>query len=73
MPPPNNIKEVRRLIGLLDYYRDMLAIRSQKLQALTKLTPVSVKFILTSVENETFDEIKQIVAKYILLAYSEFN
>ena len=43
------------------------------LQAWTKLTPVCVKFKPTSVEQEAFEEIQQIVAKEILQLYPNFN
>ena len=34
---PNNVKELRHLIGMVQYYRDMWAIRSEMLAPLTDL------------------------------------
>ena len=63
MDPRRNIKEVRRFILMINYYRVMWARRSHTLQASNKLTSMCVKFKWTSVEQEAFEEIKQIVAK----------
>jgi hypothetical protein len=35
--PPNNIKELRHFLGMVQYYRDMLARRSEMLASLTDL------------------------------------
>ena len=45
----------------------MWAIRLQTLKLLTKLISANIRFKWTSVEQEAFDEVKQIVAKEVLL------
>jgi hypothetical protein len=35
--PPNNVKELRHLLGMVQYYRDMWARRSDMLAPLTDL------------------------------------
>ena len=50
----------------MNYYRDMWYRRSHTLQPLNKLVSASITFRWTYVEKEAFDEVKQIVAKYIL-------
>ena len=67
MDPTRNRKEVHKFIGMISYYRYMWAIRLQTLKLLTKLISVNIRFKWTSVEQEAFDEVKQIVAKEVLL------
>ena len=73
MTPPMNRNEVRGYIEMIDYNTDILARRSHTLQAWTKLMSMWVKFKCTSVEQELFEEIKQILAKETLLVYLNFN
>ena len=73
MDLPINRKELHRFIWMVSYYRDMMDIRSHNLQEWTKLTSVSVEFQWISVEQEAFDEIKQIAGKVTLLLYPNFN
>ena len=63
MYPPRKRKDVRRFIGMINYYRDISSRKSHTPQELIKLTLVCVKFKMTSVEQEAFEETKQIVAK----------
>ena len=73
MEPPKNQKQVRLLIGLLNYYMDLWSKWSHLLQPLTALTSKKVNFIWTFVEQKPFNEIKQIVTRDILLIYPDFN
>ena len=51
----------------------MWKMRSHMLVPLTKLTSIKNKFKWTNVEQDDFDEIKQIVAHDTLLTYSDLN
>ena len=51
----------------------MWTSRSHTLVPLNKLTYIKRKFKLTQVEQDDFDEIKQIVARNTLLTYPDFN
>ena len=62
MKPTKNTNEVRALIGIVNYYKDMWAKRSHLLHHLTALTPNKVKFKWTDVEQKAFGKIKYIVA-----------
>ena len=42
--PPNYQEEVRKFIGVINYYRDMRPRRSHKLSPLTRLTYIKWKF-----------------------------
>ena len=51
----------------------MWARHSHMLAPLTKITPSKVRFKWTKIGQDTFDEIKPIVARNTLLAYTGFN
>ena len=55
MNPPNYQKEVRRFIGLVNYYRNMRARRSHKLVPLTKITFSKVKYKWTKIGKDDFE------------------
>ena len=73
MDPPRSKKEVLRFIRMINYYRYMWAMRSHKLQGLTQLMALRIKFGWISVKQENFDEMKRTGEKYILLEYTNFN
>ena len=73
MTPPKNTREVHAFLGLLNYYRDMWAIRSHLLNPLTSLKSPKVKFKWNDVEQKLFDDIKCTVYHENLLAYPDFN
>ena len=73
MNPPKNIKEVRALIGIFNYYSDMWSNRSHILHPLTELTSHKAKFKWIDVEQKAFDDIKRAVSQDTLLACPDFN
>ena len=73
MDHPRNRKEVNIFIGMINYYRYMWDRRSHALQELTKFTSVYVKLKWASLEQELFEEIKQIVQKETLLLYQSLS
>ena len=73
MTPPINTKQVRSLIVLLNYYRDMWAKQSHLLKTLTALTSNKVVFKWTHIEQKALNEIKRIVTCDALLIYPDFN
>jgi RNase H-like domain found in reverse transcriptase/Reverse transcriptase (RNA-dependent DNA polymerase) len=70
---PKNRKELRRLIGMVNYYRDMWIRRSDILAPLTKLTSKNVKWQWKDEHQKAFDTMKKIMSKEVLLAYPDFN
>ena len=70
---PKNTKEVRRLVGMINYYRDMWAKRSELLAPLTELCSKKAKFIWTDKQQKAFEAIKQTISKDTLLSYPNFN
>ena len=73
MVRPTSQKEVRKFIGLINYYRNMWPRRSHALLPLTKLTYIKRKFKWTEFEQDDFNEIKRIVAHDTLLNYQYFD
>jgi hypothetical protein len=71
--PPTNRKELRRFIGLVNYYRDMWIHRSETLAPLTALTSRNVRWRWTDVEQKAFDAMKRIISRETLLSYPNFN
>ena len=71
--PPTNKKELRRFVGLVNYYRDMWVRRSDVLAPLTVLTSKKTKWSWGSKEQQAFDTMKKIISKDTLLAYPDFN
>ncbi len=70
---PNNRKELRRFIGMINFYRDMWRKRAEVLAPLTALCSTKVKFEWTLKHEKAFKEIKQIITKEVMLSYPDFN
>ncbi len=81
----NNVKELRHFLGLVQYYRDMWARRSEILAPLTDLVG-ECREMKTTKKNKTknkplwwdpihqqaFDNVKAAIAKETVLAYLDF-
>jgi hypothetical protein len=70
---PKTRRELRRFIGIVNYYRDMWIRRSDVLAPLSKLTSNTEKWRWTDVEQKAFETMKRIIARETLLAYPDFN
>ena len=73
MEPPTTQKEVQKFIGVVHYYRNIWPMRSHTLTPLTRLNSTKQKFKWKEVEQDTFNEIKWIVARDTLLIYPDFD
>ena len=73
LAPPTNIKQLRRFMGLVNYYRDMWVRRSHVLAPLSRLMSKNVKWTWTEVEQQAFEDIKKIMSQEVFLAYPNFN
>jgi transposase InsO family protein len=71
--PPKTRKELRRFVGMVNYYRDMWIRRSEVLAPLTRMTSKLVKWNWTEVEQTAFDTMKRLLARETILAYPDFN
>ncbi len=84
--PPNNVKELRHFLGMVQYYRDMWAKHSEMLARLSNLVEECGETKTTrkkkvkkkpwqwdSIHQETFDNFKKTIAKEVVLAYPDFT
>jgi hypothetical protein len=83
--PPNNVKEIRHFLGMVQYYRDMWARRSEMLAPLTDLLGECEETKTTRINKtkkkpwrwdpihqQAFDNVKAAIAKETILAYPDF-
>ena len=70
---PKTRKQLRRFIGMDNYYRDMWPQRSHFLAPLSSLTSVKVKWKWTPEHQVAFDQLKALIAKETLLTFPDFS
>ncbi len=83
--PPNNVKELRHFLGMVQYYWDMWARHSEMLAPLTDLVGECGEMKTTRMNKtktkpwqwdlnhqQAFDNIKAAIAKETVLAYPDF-
>ena len=73
MKPPTYQKYLQKLIGVINYYRNMWPRQSHTLATLTILTSITRKLKWTQVKQDDFVKIKRIVDRNALLTYPDFH
>ncbi len=85
LSPPSNVKELQRFLGMVQYYRDMWAKRSEMLASLTDLVECGETkdtknngtkkkpWRWESTHQQVFDNVKATIAKEVVLAYLYFT
>ena len=63
LAPPTKRKDLRRFLGLVQYYRDLWPRRSHILAPLTSLTSKNVKWEWTDECQKGFDTMKHVMAR----------
>ncbi len=84
--PPNNVKELRHFLGMVEYYWDMWVRRSKMLAPLTDLVGECGETKTTRmnktkkkpwrwdpIHQQAFDNVKAAIAKETVLAYPDFS
>ena len=71
--PPKTKKQLRRFIGMVNYYRDMWGKRSEILAPLATLTSKTEKWVWKDEHQKAFDDMKKLISREALLAYPDFN
>ena len=71
--PPKTRKELRRFVGMVNYYREMWVRQCHLLATLTLTDRTSKqnKFGSTEVHQKSFDKIKKIIRTETLLRYTD--
>ena len=86
LKPPTTVKELRKFLGMVMYYRDLWEKRSQMIAPLTDLIgecgetkttrknkTKKKKFYWTKQHQESFEAIKKTIAREVMLAYPDFS
>ena len=72
MDRPQSITDIRSLIGAVNYYKSFWPRQAHILTPLTELTG-NRKFTWTKRQQESFDEVKAILAADAINAYPDYN
>ncbi len=72
-PPPRNPKELRRMMGLLNWFRKFIPNFSTLAHPLNKLLKGSISFEWTDVQQQALDQIKNHLANSEVLAFPNFD
>ena len=70
---PKTIRDVRKFVGMVNYYRDMWVRRSDMLTLLTKLCSKTAKFEWKEEQQTAFAQMKKILCRETILAYPDFS
>jgi len=70
---PKTRRQLRRFIGMINYYRDMWPRRSEILAPLTALTSKKERWKWTEVHEKAFQNMKKIMARETLLTFPDFT
>ena len=83
LAPPTNVRGVRRVLGIIQYYRDLWNKRSHILAPLTSLVgecgknknskTKAKKFKWLPIHQQAFDEMKRVVSREVTVAYPDFS
>ena len=70
---PTTKRQLRRFIGMVNYYRDSSIRRSHILAPLTAMTADKVKFNWTQKHTDAFQTMKKALSRDTILAYPDVN
>lgn len=72
-PTPPNSKDIKSFLGLAGYYRCFVPNFSRLSQALTKLLKKNQEFNWTSLQQDSFESLKNILCSEPILQYPDFS
>lgn len=70
---PKNKRELRRFMGLINYYRDIWPRRSHTFAPLTAMTSKIAKFLWTPAHQTALDDAKHALSSVLTLHYPDYN
>ncbi|TYZ66947.1 hypothetical protein PybrP1_005963, partial [[Pythium] brassicae (nom. inval.)] len=71
--PPKTRKQLRRFIGIVNFYREMWERRAHIMAPLTHFCLPKQPYKWTATEDAAFRAVKAMIAKTVVLAYSDFT
>ena len=69
LAPPKNVRGCRRIIGIINFIKNHIPGRTEKMRFLTEFTRKDVDFKWGAHEKKAFDKLKASVANSILITY----
>lgn len=72
-PPPTSIKELRRIMGLFNWFRKFIPNYSAIAQPILKLMKKNAKFNWTSEQTSAFNELKQLLKNSPVLSFPRYD
>jgi hypothetical protein len=73
LTPPKTTKQLRRFLGMVNFYRDMWKGRSHVLAPLTELASKKKPFQWKEEQQKSFEHIKKIMSRETLLSFPAFS
>ena len=73
LQPPSNKRQLRRFLGMINYYRDIWRQRSHILTPITAMSSNTARWQWEPKHANAFQEIKRIIAKETILAFPDFS
>ena len=72
-PRPNNVKELRRFLGMTNYYREFVQKYAELCEPLQELERKSIQYVWTEAREQAFKTIKDTIASNCLLNFPDWN
>ena len=72
-PSPTNVKELRRLIGLLNWFRKYIQNFSVEIEPLARLLKTSVRFRWTNEQESAFIRLKALLIDSPIIAFPRYD
>jgi RNase H-like domain found in reverse transcriptase len=73
LTPPSNCKHLQSFLGFINYYKKLWYHCSATLAPLTALSSNNVRFVWGPAQQKAFIDIRNIIARQILLHYPDFT
>ena len=72
-PVPTTVKQIQKFLGLCSYFRRFVKNFSKIAKPLTTLLRKDQPFIWTSAQQQSFDELKRVLADEVTLSFPDFG
>ena len=73
MKQPKTQIDVRRFVGLVNFYRDLYPKHAKILAPLTNLCRHKTKFVWSDIHEQAFQHMKQLMAQDTMITYPQFE